>query len=41
MKKILMVDSYETESNVGDNDGMLTYFNEFVVSHWKTKQQII
>jgi len=21
MKKILMVDSYETESNVGDNDG--------------------
>jgi len=26
MKKILMVDSYETESNVGDNDGMYTFF---------------
>jgi len=33
MKKILMVDSYETESNVGDNDGMYTFKNKFVVSH--------
>lgn len=32
MKKILMVDSYETESTIGDTDGKY-FILKFVVSH--------
>lgn len=37
MKKILMVDIYENESNVGDPDGKYIFLQKFVVD--KDKQQ--